>query len=135
MKLTEEQYAKIADSFPRQRGNVHIDNLAVLNAILYVLENGCKWRRLPKDFGNWHTIYTRMNRWAKSGALNRIFTRLQQEQLIHIRIEAVSLDSSYIKVHPDACGALKKTALNASADQEEDGQASFIWLPQLLNVQ
>jgi len=135
MQLTEDQYAKIANSFPRQRGNVGINNLSVLNAILYVLENGCKWRRLPKEFGNWHTIYTRMNRWAKSGALSRIFTRLQQEQLIRIRIEAVSLDSSYIKVHPDACGALKKTAHNASAGLGEDGPASFIWLPQLLNVQ
>ena len=24
--------------------------------------HGCKWRGLPKRFGNWHTIYTRMNR-------------------------------------------------------------------------
>lgn len=135
MKLTKDQYAKIADSFPRHRGNVGIDNLSVLNAVLYVLENGCKWRRLPKEFGNWHTIYTRMSRRAKSGALDRIFARLQQEQLIRVRIEAVSLDSSYIKVHPDACGALKKTALKASAAPEEDEPAKFIWLPRVLNLQ
>ena len=135
MKLTEEQYARIADCFPRHRGNVGIDNLSVLNAILYVLENGGKWRRLPKEFGNWHTIYTRMSRWAKSGVLNRVFTRLQQEQLIRIRIEGVSLDSSYVKVHPDACGALKKTAPNASAAPEEGEPARFIWLPQVLNLQ
>ena len=134
MKLTEEQYAKIADCFPRHRGNVGIDNLSALNAILYVLENGGKWRRLPKEFGNWHTIYTRMSRWAKSGVINRVFTRLQQEQLIRVRIEAVSLDSSYIKVHPDACGALKKTAPNALDDPEEGEPAKFIWLPQVLNL-
>ena len=40
-------------------------NLQVFNAILYVAEHGCKWRGLPKRFGNWHTIYTRMNRWSK----------------------------------------------------------------------
>lgn len=135
MKLTEEQYAKIADCFPRHRGNVGIDNLSVLNAILYILENGGKWRRLPQEFGNWHTIYTRMSRWAKSGVLNRVFTRLQQEHLIRVRIEAVSLDSSYIKVHPDACGALKKTALSASAGPEEDEPVKFIWLPQVLTLQ
>lgn len=135
MKLTEEQYARIADCFPRHRGNVGIDNLSVLNAILYILENGGKWRRLPQEFGNWHTIYTRMSRWAKSGVLNRVFTRLQQEHLIRVRIEAVSLDSSYIKVHPDACGALKKTALSASAGPEEDEPVKFIWLPQVLNLQ
>lgn len=56
-----------------QRGNVSIPNLQVLNAILYVAEHGCKWRGLPKRFGNWHTIYTRMNRWAKAGVLDCVF--------------------------------------------------------------
>ena len=52
MTITKEYYERIADCFPRQRGNVSLDNLNVLNAILYVAENGCKWRRLPKEFGN-----------------------------------------------------------------------------------
>ena len=30
--------------------------------LLYVAEHGCKWLGLPAIFGNWHTIYTRMNR-------------------------------------------------------------------------
>ena len=55
----ETQYARIAPCLPRQRGNVSMPNLQVLNAILYVAEQGCKWRGLPKRFGNWHTIYTR----------------------------------------------------------------------------
>ena len=44
MKITEEQDLRIAHCFPVQRGNVSIFNLQVLNAILYVAENGCKWR-------------------------------------------------------------------------------------------
>ena len=31
-------------------------NLQLLNALLYVVEHGCKWRGLPKQMGNWHTI-------------------------------------------------------------------------------
>lgn len=110
MKLTEEQYAKIAACFPRHRGNVGQDNLSALNAILYVLENGCKWRRLPKEFGNWHTVYTRMSRWAKAGVLDRVFHALREEGFPQTRIEAISLDSTHSKVHPDGTGALKKTA-------------------------
>ena len=71
-------------------------------------EQGCKWRGLPQRFGNWHTIYTRMNRWAKSGVLDSIFEKLQREQIVRIKIEAVSLDSTIVKVHPDGTGALKK---------------------------
>ena len=121
MEMTEAQYEQIADCLPTQRGNVRLSNLTVLNAILYVAEQGCKWRGLPKRFGNWHTIYTRMNRWSKNGVLDLVFERLQQEQLVRIKIEAVSLDSTSVRVHPDGTGALKKTAHSPSESLAEDG--------------
>ena len=108
MKITQEHCEKIADTFPRQRGNVTIDNLTMLNAILYILEHGCKWRGLSSNFGNWHSICARMSRWRKSGALDRIFARLQQEQMTCLNADAFSLDSAVMKVHPDGTGALKK---------------------------
>src|SRR4051812_38699525 len=40
MEITEEQYARIKDSLPVQRGNVSLSNLQVLNAILYVVWSG-----------------------------------------------------------------------------------------------
>ena len=132
MEITEEQYAQIKDSLPVQRGNVSLTNLQFLNAVLYVAEHGCKWRGLPKRFGNWHTIYTRMNRWSKSGAMGRVFEKLQLEQIVRIRIEAFSLDSTSVKVHPDGTGALKKTDPKPSANPEADGLPRFIWLPRML---
>ena len=134
VEITEEQYRRIEDCLPRQRGNVSMSNLQVINAILHVAEQGCKWRGLPKRLGNWHTIYTRMNRWSKAGVLDRVFARLQQEQIIQIKLEAVSLDSTSIKVHPDGTGALKKTARRPSENHEEAGQPRFIWLPRMLGV-
>jgi len=117
MEITSEQYSRIEGYFPTQRGNVTNENLQVLNAILYVAENGCKWRGLPKRFGKWHTVYTRMNRWAKNGVLDRIFEALQRENIIRVRVEAISLDSTIVKVHPDGTGALKKTVRKPSANQ------------------
>jgi len=113
MEITEAQYRLIEDCMPIQRGNVSLSNLRVLNAILYVAEQGCKWRGLPKRFGNWHTIYTRMNRWSKNGVLDRVFAQLQQAQIVRIKIEAVALDSTAVKVHPDGTGALKKNGAQA----------------------
>ena len=132
MEITEAQYQRIEHCLPRQRGNVSLTNLQVLNAILYVAEHGCKWRGLPKRFGRWHTIYTRMNRWSRNGVLDRVFTELQREQIVRIRIEAVSLDSTMIKVHPDGTGALKITDLTQSENPEADGPPRFIWLPRML---
>ena len=132
MEITAAQFAQIEHCLPTQRGNVSLGNLQVLNAILYVAEHGCKWRGLPKRFGNWHTIYTRMNRWSKSGVLDRVFEQLQQSQVVRIKIEAVSLDSTSIKVHPDGTGAQKKTAHKPSASPAADGTPRFIWLPRML---
>ena len=132
MELTEAQYSQIEDCLPRQRGNVRLSNLQVLNAILYIAEHGCKWRGLPKRFGRWHTVYTRMSRWTKAGVLDRVFERLQQAQIIRITVEAVSLDSTVVKVHPDGTGALKKTVRRPSANLAEAGPPKFIWLPRML---
>ena len=132
MEITEAQYLRIEACLPRQRGNVSISNLQVLNALLYVAEHGCKWRGLPKRFGNWHTIYTRMNRWSKNGVLERVFERLQREQIVRIQIEAVKLDWTTVKVHPDGMGALKKTDRRPSESPVADGPPRFIWLPRML---
>ena len=131
MEITEEQYQRIAPHFPVQRGNVSIPNLRVLNAILYVNEHGCKWRGLPERFGNWHTVYTRMNRWSKSGVLDRVFAALQEEGVIRVNVEVMALDSTSVKVHPDGAGARKKGDCKPLASLGAAGIPKFIWLPRM----
>jgi len=70
-----------------------------------------------------------MRAWAKKGVLARVFEALQQEQIIHFKFEAASLDSTSIKVHPDGTGALKKTGHKPSEVPVEDLRPRFIWLP------
>ena len=52
MELTQTHFERIAHLFPKQRGNVSLSHLTVLDAILYVAEQGCKWRGLPASFGS-----------------------------------------------------------------------------------
>ena len=101
MEITYEQYKKLKPYLPKQRGNVKIDNFTLINALLYAAENGGKWRKLPKEYGKWHTIYMRVNRWSKSGVLDRIPAALQKDGIINV--EVLCLDSTTVKVHPDAC--------------------------------
>ena len=131
MKITREQYLKIKKYLPKQRGNVSMSNINLINAILYVAENGCKWRALPKEYGNWHTIYVRLNRWSKNKVLERLFIGLQKERIINVKKEALSIDSTTVKVHPNGTGALKKTEDKTSEGQEEDLQRRYMWLPLL----
>lgn len=46
-----------------------------------------------------------MNRWSMSGVVDRVLEELQQSQVVRIKIEAVSLDSTSSKVHPEGTGA------------------------------
>jgi hypothetical protein len=48
-----------------------------------------------------------MNRWAKAGVPDKLFEKMQEEQIDRIKIEAVSLDSTIVKLHPDGTRALK----------------------------
>ena len=133
MEITEAQFREHIESLlPVQRGNVKVPNLQVLNAILHVAENGCKWRALPERFGPWHTIYMRMNRWSKNGVLDRVLARLQELGLVRIKLEVVGLDSTIMPVHPDGTGAQKKTAPRPSAARGAAGPPSFIWLPRTI---
>jgi transposase len=97
-------------------------------------ENGCKWRGLPKEYGNWHSVYVRMSRWSKGGVLARMFEALQRENIIRIKIESVCIESTRVKVHSDGTGALKKTGFKALGAREEDLQQKFIWLPHVSEV-
>ena len=131
MRLTQQHYERIAHCFPKHRGSLTYGNLEVLNAILYIAENGAKWRRLPKEYGHWHTIYARMRGWARQGVLARVFAAMQALQIVQIKVEVCSLDSTSVKVHPDGTGALKKTGRSPLAAPAEDSQPRFIWLPQM----
>jgi len=106
--LSQEQYDQIKDVLPVQRGNVEIENIVFLNAIFYIAENGCKRRKLPKEFGPWHTIYMRRRRWAGNGVWPRVLEALQTKLLIFIDVTVLSLDATHVKVHQDGTGTQKK---------------------------
>ena len=134
MKIQKEQYEKIKECFPKQRKPAKISNLYVLNAVLYLVENGCKWRGLPKEYGDWHVIYVRVNRWTKKGVWQAGFLRLQRMGVIRIKGNVVSLDSTCIKVHPDGIGALKKVEPDLSGGHGADGIPNFLWSPHLTGM-
>lgn len=106
MKLTRKQYAKIEHLIPKQRKKSTISNYDFVCALLYIIENGCKQRALPKEFGDWHTIYVRFNYWSKKGTIDRI-EEIQNKNIIDIKTEIVCIDSTTVKNHPDAAGARK----------------------------
>jgi len=48
-----------------------------------------------------HGIYAPINRWTESGALDPMFEKPQTAQVVRIKIEVVSLDSTSMAPSPD----------------------------------
>lgn len=68
--LTQEQWEVlgplILEAKPGGRlREVYIGEL--LNAIVYILCEGCRWRSLPGGFPKWQTVYTCFPNWGKDG--------------------------------------------------------------------
>jgi transposase len=84
------------------------ENRLFLEAVLWICRTGAPWRDLPEDLGNWHTIFTRYNRWSKKGRWEIIFGVLSEEA----DFEYLMIDGSIARVHqhgasPKKCGKQK----------------------------
>ena len=55
-----------------------VDVREVVNAVLYVLREGCRWRSLPHDLPAWQTVYWYFARWTDDGTLVRLHDALHR---------------------------------------------------------
>ena len=79
--LTDAEWALIARMIPPAKRGGHkreVDVREVVNGLLYVLETGCPWRHLPKDFPPKSTVHGYFDLWAWDGTLVRIHEALYQ---------------------------------------------------------
>lgn len=82
-------------------GRPPADLKEVINAIFYVLKNGCTWRSLPHDFPHWNTVYGYFWRWSHNGTwefINSWFVEKSRRRMGRKkRPSAGSLDSQSVK--------------------------------------
>lgn len=77
--LTDAEWALIEPHIPpAKRGGRRreVDVREVLQGILYVLETGCQWRHLPKDFPPRSTVWEYFDLWRWDGTLDRLHEAL-----------------------------------------------------------
>ena len=73
--LTDSQWAIIAPLFKGMR-EYKYSKRELLNAVLYVVDNGCKWRALPHEFPAWQTVYSFFRRAKETGLWDKILQHL-----------------------------------------------------------
>jgi transposase len=106
-EISDEQWEKIKDLLPGKAGDpgrTANDNRSFINAALWIGRTGSPWRDLPERFGDWNSVFQRYNRWCKRGVWQKLLQIWQDPDL-----ECLMLDSTMIRAHQHAAGALKKT--------------------------
>lgn len=111
--LTDGEWARLEPLLPSnegKKGRPYNDHRRMLNGMLWVLRTGAPWRDMPERYGSWHTVYSRFWRWSQTGVFQQIEAALMAEEDAKGTIDwdSCAMDGTYIKVHPDACGALKR---------------------------
>src|SRR5918998_1570790 len=78
-------------------------------AVLYWARTGVPWRDLPSDFGDWSAAYNRLRRRIASGRLKKLFEEMAARPACEGTVR-VMIDSTIVRAHQHAAGALKKKA-------------------------
>ena len=73
----------------------------MVSGIYFVLRTGLPWRDLPKEFGPWSSVYTRIRRWCRSERWSQMLALLTIAPCSSLR----SVDCTHIKAHQDASNA------------------------------
>jgi transposase len=103
-----EQIATILALVKHPAGNPPVlSDRMFIEAVLYVALTGIPWRDTPAEFGGWDAVYNRFRRWERRGVWRHLWDHLQHEAFKVAK--DLLIDSTIVRAHPHAAGALKKT--------------------------
>jgi putative transposase len=81
--LTDTQWEAIKEYFP-QGPNSEYHKRSLIDAVLYLVDNGCKWRNIPHDFPPYSTVWS----FYRRTKINGLWEKVQIETVDKIRLEA-----------------------------------------------
>jgi transposase len=117
--IANEHWERIKALLPGQTGDPGMtakDNRLFIDAILWIAKTGAPWRDLPERFGNWNSVWRRFDRWSAKGIWLRIFEEIKDPDL-----EWLILDSTMIRAHQHAAGAIKKEGVDQALGRSRGG--------------
>lgn len=103
--LTDTEWKILEPLLPPEKpvgSGREVDLREVINALMYVADNGIKWRAMPHDFPAWQTVYGYLRRWSQSGLWEQMMIYLGQQVRLHMGRNAqpslVMVDSQSVEM-------------------------------------
>jgi transposase len=104
--MTETDWAivlRVFEGARSRRGDKGRDDRKFLEALHYFTVHNVTWRALPREFGNWNSVWKRFWRLSKSGTFEAFFEALagmsETARLVQM------FDSTVVRAHVSAAGA------------------------------
>ena len=112
-ELNDKQWSKIKFLFETEKrvGRPSLNPRRVLNAILWILKSGARWRDLPSRYGNWNSIYHKFRKWCSQGLFECLLKIVNADANNSALLE---IDSTFCKVHQSACSSRENEAIGSS---------------------
>jgi len=86
-----------------RRGDKGRDDRKFLQALQYFAHHNITWRALPREFGNWNSVWKRFWRLSQSGVFELFFETLASlSESAHL---VQMFDSTVVRAHVSAAGA------------------------------
>lgn len=130
--LTDAEWALVEPLIPpAKRGGRRreIDVRAVVQGLLYLLETGCQWRHLPKDFPPRSTVWEYFDLWSYDGTLARIhealYLALREAEGREASPSAAIIDSQTVKSAEK--GGLRATPQAMTRARRPRGSSATSW--------
>src|SRR3982750_2635257 len=106
--FTEAQWSAIEPLIEAVRPQTgrELSNLRrTVEAILWRMQNGAKWRAIPAELGPWWMAAQTFLRWSKLGVWERLFERAKAANWPELGL--VFMDGTIIRAHQKAAGVVK----------------------------
>ena len=104
--MTETDWAIVLRAFEAarsRRGDKGRDDRKFLEALHYFTVHNVTWRALPREFGNWNSVWKRFWRLSQTGTFEAFFEALASlSETAHL---VQMFDSTIVRAHVSAAGA------------------------------
>jgi transposase len=120
-EMTDAEWEIVVEAFRAarsRRGGRGRDDRKFLEALHYFAVNNITWRALPKEFGNWNSIWKRFWRLSQRGVFEAMLALLAETSRTAHLVQMV--DSTIVRAHVSAAGAKGGTRARRSAVRAAD---------------
>jgi transposase len=95
-ELSDGEWEIVRPLLPRAGvGRPRIDDMLIINGILYVLVTRCRWMDLPARYGSYKTCWDRFRRWSVMGVWSKVLETLTATRYLNRRLslDKVAVDA------------------------------------------